>query len=655
MQSRPSFLRNSKGASTAILVLITAVFVLLPLGLLGFEISRIMLVQAQLRNITDSAALSGTAAMASAPLSIAGVPYTVAQREGTAMYVAWNTFQQNSILSAPLNTGNVVAYPAQPTYQTDPGPTPTVPAGGYRPPVHSAVISMTLKDKNGNTVNPGVDAATLSIQSWFTEFPVFTSTILPIGQATTVTALSNGGLPALDLILCFDVSGSMDDQTNVYFVNRYWDTIAGKMRYDVLNPGGTADTIFNLCQPPDYGTGLNAYPPEQLSFASYGPSASSNGTPYIWSEAPSNVYAGPTYYPNPYPPGTTQGLRSNFNFTPIGGFPESGLPPGNVGAMPAGTGAGFAGHQDGASWTRGQTPPVFTDMVMAIPGSAGGFNFPDVPTLVEASRGNLDSAAALKQACNNTSALTPQAGYYNAYWNYVVNNELPISAARTAATNFFQTMSVSSNCHFGLVPFSDVQASSPTGKWPEPGGHQYSVDSGYAGGGTGIFPLPLVALNLTNDNYNTSLAGTPTVTQVMSGSGSTPPLVPLGGTDIADALKEGIAELSSGNARPSATKAIILFTDGIPDNPVDIATGTAQAIHQAKLANPLGIPIYTLGLSTNASILTKMRQVLGDNVTVPYQGIAYWSGNKASYIEVTTSSDINQAFQDIARKLCVLQ
>ncbi len=203
--------RSNKGASTIVLMLILAVFVILPLGLLGFEFSRAFIIQQELRNVTDSAALAGTAAMASAPEMLSGVPTTYSQREQMAMTNALQTFQLNGILGTPFNNGNVAA---------NQNPQPPLP---QTPSVHNATLNILLINQSGTQVALGTPASTLTVQSYYTDAPIFASKILPIQTSFTLQATSNGGLPQLDVILCLDISGSMDDQTNIYLINRYWN------------------------------------------------------------------------------------------------------------------------------------------------------------------------------------------------------------------------------------------------------------------------------------------------------------------------------------------------------------------------------------------------------------------------------------------------
>jgi len=652
-------LRNERGISTVVLVLFLALFLLLPLGLLGYEISRFLLICQELHSVTDAAALSGTAAMASSPQTL-----TYAQRETLAMNVCVQTFQFNSIINDPLLTAVVAAH-------YDDG----TPANQwFTPGLKQAILNIVLLDNTGAAVSLGTAAATMQVHSFFSEAPVFSSYVGAVGTngffsslgQFTANAVSNGGLPMIDMSLCFDASGSMDDQTNAFFINRYWDRANTVIKYGT--PSGTSsNTIYNLCQlDPEQtytGTGLNIYPPMNLSYASYGPGMLSNGQVFYWSETPGGVV----------PPAAKEtGLRADFADYGASAMPmpEQGLPPGNYWK-------GNIGNQNPAY--TGQNPAVqtqaYTDLVMdfGYPATVNGFSFPNQYVALEAARGNLESNTVFAQAMGTGGSIpvqlagvTPSAGYFNAYWSNVLNNASPIAQGRTAALNFFSTMHISANSHFELVTFSDSAGNGPTGvtpggtgTWQNGAATVYQLDNGYPMPGSvdkGIFPEPYIALSSTSDNFNACAGpgGAITGTATAPSATAAGPVVALGGTDIADSLQQSLTDLTS-NARAGAKKAIVLFTDGVPNKPVDATTGFNDAINEATAANGDGIPIYCIGLSANAGIVSKEDAMLSDGKVTPDHGIAYTSGNGAIYVRVSNASQLNAAFQTIARSLCVLQ
>ena len=615
--------RSRRGATTIALILVCAFFVILPLGILGFEFARYSLLCSQLQSVTDAAALSGTAALASSPSG-----YTYTQLQNLAMTVAAQTFEQNSVLTTSFGGGNV-------TVNNNTG----TPLG--TPPLHTAYLNITLLDQSGNPVATGsTNAVTMQIQSIYSDSPVFSSGILPIGNIETASALADGGLPQLDLFLCFDVSGSMDDQTTIALINRHWNPAINTVDYTTVTSG---QTIYNTFLTQPEGTAFNALPPQMLSYGAY-PSPS-NTNPYIFSESvypAGNVLAGLRGNQFTYAAGSIPGLPAATKYPPGTIVPEQGWPPGNFDPTNPlnanGNGINPTAYANG-----------FTDLAVPVP-SIGTYDFSNLATCVEASRGNMESDAICLQSQGGATInpLLParQAGYYSTYWSQVATVVSPMTAAKQASDNFFNTMNISSNAHFGLSTFSDAAGTSPTSTWPTTNNN---CDPNWSYSGTGNFPVPLISLSLAGSNYTQ-------VTQAIDGTGGTLPLRATGSTNIADSLNAAIAQLTDPTKfRPLAKKAIILFTDGVPNEPGGSnPAAQAAAFAAASTANGKSIPIYTIGLSQNAAILPLEDALLGDG-THGGNGIAKISGNNAIYVSVTSASQLDQAFQTIARSLVVLQ
>jgi hypothetical protein len=608
--------------STVALIMVLAFFVILPLGLLGFEFARYTLLAAQLQSVTDAATLAGTAALASSPPG-----YTYTDLHNLAMDIAVQTFEQNSVLQTPFSAANVVA-----------NKNTGVPLG--TPPLHKAHLNITLLTQAGTAVATGSnDAVTMRVQAIYSDAPIFASSLLNIGAIETASAVSDGGLPQLDLILCFDVSGSMDDQTKVALVKRFWNPGLDTVDYQVLSSN---KTIYDTFKPPVTGTGLNALPPQNLFKGSY-PGATGNATPYAFSEGiypAANPAAGLRGNQSVYAAGSIPGLPLATKYPPGALVPEQGWPPGNFNPTnrldPTG---------NGVIPTAQAT--CYTDLVVKVP-SVGPYDFSKIETCVEASRGNMESDAICLQSHGHNTinpVLPPrQPGYYAAYWSQVEKTADPIAAARLAANNFFYTMNIASNAHFGICTFSDAAGTSPTSFWPDT---TSKCDPSWPHSGTANFPVPLVGLSKTQSNFTE-------VNEAVDGTATSLPLRPTGKTCISLSLHEAITELTDPTKfRPKAKKAIVLFTDGVPNLPVNDATAKAAAFTEADLAKTKSIPIYTIGLSQNAAIKPLEDAVLGDSAAKP--GIAYRSANNAIYVSVTNSADLNSAFQTIARSLVVLQ
>lgn len=591
-------LRRTTGAGMIASALFAAFFILLPLGIFGFELLRFSIGQLQLRSVCDASALSGACGIASTKKG-----WTPKLAQEYAMESAFITFKQNELLGKSMDgisTANYNTGPANPT-----------PAPGQ------CIVNYTLLDQNFNKVTLGDAAAkVLRCEAFYGYQP-------PIGGALGFTdvpikAFAEGGLPQLDIVLCFDVSGSIDDQTRVSFVKRRWDPGAGFVRYDVVSiprSGGAPQraSIFNIQDPPRTGSSVNAVSPQNLTLAGFSKADFTDGNTYPYQFSPTLRAEAPA------PPATS----------------EIGQPPGNYPPGAAATG----------------TPTTFTDLVVnlddknvfagGVTDPVTGLQFKNVAVLVEAARGNLNNAATFDSASPGHAlpgsplfGVTANAQYQTAYLALANNQTRPLTQARNAASNFFNTMNISANCHLGLVAFSNGIGTSKTSTWDgTPGGHNLNIDKAYAAGGTGTFPVPRVRI-----------VPTPGVTNYDDVQLAVGALRATGKTAIAASLEEAILQLDTtkGMTRPKARRAIVLFTDGIPNVP---SVDPTPAYDQADSATAKGIRVYCVGLSQNTAILSDMRTILKRISTDPAR----------DYYEVTTPDKLDEAFQSIAKSLIVLR
>lgn len=676
------------------------------------------------------------------------------------MYTAAQTFCMNSILQTPLNTG--AFYPAGGATSSTTTAGDNVVTANFNTstapgsvPLHTAIVDLILLDVNGHPVPTGTPAASMTCEAWWTDAPVWGPTgIFPIQTQYTLSSSSNGGLPQLDIIVVYDISGSMDDQTPVRFVNRYWSvpgittqstsmqtspnagaagngTLAWNLQvnnstyapgngyppswitpntpstvqpgalYNLLNLGGVGTY---------YGTALNCCPPENLDLASY-QGAGANGVSFLWSETQP---AGTPAYRFSY----LGGLRSNGNVTTFKTttMPEAGMPPGNCRSdlrltnpnytnetYPSGQWAGYTGTNSLPSYQ--DSSGGFTDLIVDMGWNPNGLSqnavypwsgtngtysappsksYPNAAVAVEAARGNLESNGVLCSAygypTDTTLTKVPSqlsglslGGYFNDYWAYVLNNASPINQGRAALYNFYNTMNVSSNCHLGLICFSDTPGTSSTSTST----YTNNIDTSYSYGGTGTFLNPGLSVS-TGDSqatdYNNCIAAitgttTPAFPQTWGGDPLTTntPVVPQGATDISDSLASALFCLSNGttpaptyplspagSSRSTAKKAIVLFTDGVPNVPGGQTAATTAAEAEGNIAggSSVNIPIYTIGLAQNANIISLESNLLGATAS---PGIAFDSGNNAIFEQITNASSLETAFQTIARSLCELQ
>lgn len=598
---------NQRGQVSALIGFLA--LVVLSVGLFSFEVGRANLATQQLQNATDAATLTCAATLASQD----NTNPTAAHND--AIQTAVNLFEQNLVMSQSLASTTVVT-----SYPNTPPLGQATLCFEFINPITRAVVASS--DPTGKIVR---------IHSDFGINPAF-GNFLGLGEYA-VHAVSNSAVPQLDIVVCFDISGSMDDQTPVTLVKRTWDTSFSSIRtppagfpngqiiYNLFStPHGQNGKIADVLPQGPNGTSFNATPPEQLSFAYQYPD------PILYFSVPWCAAARTLGYNSP-------DLRSN------GIYPDAGCPPGNYGVPGA------------MSWD-GQ--PVFTDVVVNLDGNTtfggatmGGYSFPNVATLVEAARGNLDTTANFNNSLAYSSvpaSVTPTGGYQNQYFTAASAALQPINDAKTACNTFLDIINSDTDAHFGFVAFDGDVGSAANSTETR---YNFDPDQFVGMPPFGVqlpYPRPMVPLDATPGNGNYA-----TVTTALN------TCVAQGGTNIGAAIKTAVDQLTT-NQRPGAVRAIVLFTDGQPDigGPLD-PDPAKNARDAAVLANQAGIPVYTIGLSQDAAAVAGQTAILNDTNNDPSSGgIAAISGHGATYNNVTNSPQLTTVFEKIARCLVEL-
>lgn len=586
--------RSRRGQALVTMGIFTGVFVLLAIGMFTYEINRLTLARDQLRSAADAAALSGAAALASSDFQDA------ADAHSHAINTAINTFQQNRVLGISLSS-------AAQAYGPDDHPDANQsslfiefldPHNDYQP--------VTVGDANGKIVRI---TAAFGMQPLFGKF--FGVNNVP------VLTVSSGGVPELDLALCFDVSGSIDDQTPVTFVRRQYNHTTKKIDYVIPattsgSPAGTLaqGKIFDILGPPATGSAVQGVYPQGLS---------NTNTPTGNNDYPIN------FSENSGASGAAVGLR---------GTPNAGSPPGNY-------------SKSGMSLGNSRT---FTDLVVNIDGknqfagytSPNGYNFPNIATLVEAARGNLENNTVFTNSKANVSvpsSVVPKTGYQAEYFEMCKTNLHPIYDAQIAAQHFLTIMNNNTDAHFSIISFT-----SEAGNTPSTTLNMYNVDPDYSNAGNQNFPNPLIPLNPADgmDKYSECYNILPT-------------LRALSGTNIGDAANEAVKQLKN-NCRQGSKKAIVLFTDGQPTSGGPLSSDPwTNARMAASAAKAAGIPIYTIGLAQNPQIIPGEVQILNDtNPNASNGGMAAIAGNGGKFFLVTKVENLRLTFENIARQLVQL-
>lgn len=579
--------RSARGQSLLMLMLVCSMIAIPLIGMFCFEIGRLVLCKQQLQSASDAAALTAVAQLAGSD----NTNPTKAHQD--AMTAALTIFSKNTVLGSMLNNSSIVSTNGAP-----------VSAG-------QATLYFEFVDPATGAVQPisSPTAKLVRVYSTYGASPAFGRYV---GLSTYgVTALAKGAVPQLDVVLCFDVSGSMDDQTPVTLVRRKWNSNLNQVVYNIpIGANGPGQGIlYNITQPGPTGTSLNAFAPQILDQA------------YLTSGFEFSDFLKSFYGEG------GSGLRSLYAPTDAGG-PPGNYPPGNADTYDA-----FS---------------TFTDLVVNIDGNAvfsgisiGGYDFPNYQVLVEAARGNLENATVFNSSKANTAVgmVQPKAGYQKAYQQAVQTCLQPIQNSISAAQSFVDILNTDTDCHFGLTAFDSEIGTGPqsTESWPV-------VDYWY--GGNGNYPLPLVSLNpaVSASNY----------TQVRTSLGT---CVALGGTNFGAAVHQAVLDLKA-HQRPGSVPAIVLFTDGeptLPSGPLDASDPNNNARLAAVEARNAGIPIYTIGLAQNPAIVPNETAILNDTNSNPSTGgMAGIAGHGGTFNIVTDSATLRAAFEKIARHLVEL-
>ncbi len=353
-------------------------FVVGSLGYLSFEIGRLIVARDQLRSATDAASLAAAATMASSSAS----DFAAKQTEG--INAARQIFVANDVFGTGLS--NVAP-----------------PGGGPLAPSQVRLRFRFLDPADNNAPVPLGDekGKIFEVTAELGYVPLFFEFINMPNQPVAVTAISSGGIGNLDVVMCFDVSGSIDDQTKCTTVRRQMD--GDRVAYQVSRRG----TLGAMTNSP-LGTGLNGLPPQNLLVM------------------------------NRFRPD----LRTSS--TDVGTKPGRGSP---------GSGDDFTDLV------------VNLDEQASFGGfTSGDFSFPNIGVLVEAARGNLENASVFsssgaQEALGNV--VSPQAGYQAAYVTEARKHIHPLKEAQDSAVEFFNLMGENTKGHFGLVTFSSDIGSNP--------------------------------------------------------------------------------------------------------------------------------------------------------------------------------------------------
>jgi membrane-associated protease RseP (regulator of RpoE activity) len=587
--------RKQKGAGIAVITLMIGGILISSLGLFTFEMLRHNTCFAELRSACEAAALAGAAAMASCDDT------NTANTRAAARQAAEEAFRANSIVGLFLASADTSSMNAS-NFNT------------FKPPNNQSAMFVEFVDPKTGTVvtddtNP--NGRVVRVSAAFTNEPPF-GRFLGIPAAPMRTR-ANSSVPQLDVVMCFDTSGSIDDQTPITFVQRVVGS--GRPNNYVKTPtqGNTATAfgegrIYDLIGPGPTGTGFNGHPPQNCSSAG--------------------------------------GARSyNFNRPMRGGASNDDSQPATMAASAGNSFSDVVVNIDGKN--------VFGGYSVSFAGQT--YDFPDIGVLVEASRGNLEtdaiatsSGAKASLPMSSPGTIMAKAGYRDAYLAAAKNASQPIGAARLAAIQFFQIMHNNTDAHFGFVSFETNVHNAPNTTQ-----NYHRVSTNYTNPPQITLARPGVELSQTDNKLTDILTAIPK-TQAE------------GSTNMGGALTEAVRQLkkTSGLTRSLSKRAVVMFTDGQPTTGPSWSTAAADAKAD-------GIQIYTVGLAQNSAIIPAECENLNAgagqviNYTDPItnnpgsytpsgDGMAAAGAPGGKFFLVTKGENLRYVFENIARNLVQL-
>jgi hypothetical protein len=656
--------RSSAGQVALALNLVIAIFVVGSLGLVTYEMSRVLLAREQLQHCLELCALGGGTAMASSSL-------TGQAARDNATQAALNILQMNSILGQSL-LNSISQVPSLAQLAPTPGQ-----------------VDVYMEFMDPVTKQPaaaGQDANVLRVYGAYS-YPLFSGGFGANGVGVyTFWVEATAGLPALDLMIVYNHSSSTDDLTKVTLVRRYWDPNVPAISYLIPNPGlPEQGPIYGITCPNPIGSGLNALPPQNLDAAGDG---NTSNCIKEFSE-----------------------VGNTGNTVPLRGLSNAGSPPGD--APPSAGGVGLSGlvagpgnkisdyacvprkfpalrwlcqfdhllEQPAQAWYStgfdpgsnsynpwGANPTMFTDLVVNLDGNNqfggytgtgvfSGYSFPTIDFVVEASRGNMENSNLTPSVhtdylINNVT----QPGWLNAYQCLAYQQLQPKRTVEGAVQTFMTKMLQTSDCHFGFVAYNNRAGQSPTDMDSAP-----MVSWAYPVAGNQYYLMPQIPLSTNTNNYTqiNSLLSNPT--------SNIPALfTPNGGSNLASGLAQALENLNSSNSRTGALKAIVVVTNTVPtrDNagnaypdPGNNGPALTQALAEATSCNTAGIPIFVVALDQDGQMTPYFQSQFSDTTA---GGLVNTAGNGGVlYIDqwvdpTTTSASLIGDLNNVVRQLMSL-
>jgi Tfp pilus assembly protein PilE len=431
--------RSKRGFTLTALAIVLAVAMTL-LGFLSAQLWQAFVVHQQLTNACDAAGLAAAAALASSsyPSLLAnttkvGAPNIPTSAElqtarQNAAQIGYQVFRQCIVCGNPLANATLL-------------PSGTQLDNNLNPLQNEVVINFMTQQPSGARQMDNTHGTHIVVSAATAVLSVFPISLFP---NFTVQATGRSSSAKIDLAFCLDNSLSMTVDTLMYEVSRGWDQYPNQTKLVYLfglggNVNGSAGTPRSSL-PQGWGLGATVRPQYiDSSNTSLNFNSSQRGAPGDLGQIPTNTGETPAL--------SSQGVASATTWTDAVVLPSGndGTNNNQVTVAPDAYGTFlYNGSPTSITWTYSVNNTQYT--------------FSNVATMVEASRGNLETTTTFYNTYLKNflpSIPAPQAGFQAAYEEYAMANTEPFHSECVQVSNFFQLLVSNTDAHVAFIPFGD--------------------------------------------------------------------------------------------------------------------------------------------------------------------------------------------------------
>ncbi len=669
-RARLARVRKDSGVGILLMGSVIALVIIPMIGLFVFELNRYQFAQQTLSKACDAAALAGGAKLISAEVDLtdplAATPEGRRRMKQSQAYSAAVEFmKQQRVLGVDLsNADNLDVLPKDSN-----GP---LNASGLQANKCRIYVHIVDPGTNYGPVPLGSEnGRAIKVEAVFTEIPTFVRH-LGITQVP-VFANAASGAPRLDVILCLDLSGSMDDSTRVTFVRKVveLDSNGQSLLADAGPPPPVPDVEGQCGGRPDP---CNADDPNDPSYDACREflacvdqkCADFNNQYDIWESKFNDATKQDRKYIN-YRQASRGQLRACVESqmtVPPTGTQINGLPHRHLSYLktpfvtqnasllyqgqittgdPCGGGAGFTDlvvNLDSRILTPMVQQPILDNNAFQ---PAGPYN--QLASLVERQRGSNNAAEAWGQYAKRTGEVlgvvtfggpTAKEEYENDAKRYLQ----PAATVIEAAKAFIEALADSGrSIRLGLVGYEEVVPAEPDQQddpnTPEFENARRELVKSDDPSEQDRF-VPVIGLVSLSQAANVS-----------SLKAELDKMYSLRKTDITNALDRARQLLNPTNqtSTRAVKKIIVLFTDGQNTN----ETSPVPVAQQCKSQRTA---IYSIGLAQSPDLFPLMQALLTDKNP---GGVSFEAGNGGVFLSAPSAAQVRSTFLKLAARLVKLQ